>query len=137
MGVVQGQDMLQLERSIQSFMDIEEEFETTLILGLPRWLSEINVQIRIRLAEYMNERAPHPIHLLGMIRGWMGEVEAAAKIPSIISMDTAAPFVYAYHDKVIGVDPVAERPQNYFECRINDLDLVKRNIDTLWSWANA
>jgi hypothetical protein len=138
MGVVQGQDWFQLQRSIEGYLDIEEEFETTLILGLPRWITEeVGAELRIRLAEYINEQAPHPVHLLGLSRRWPEEVQQAALIPSINSIDTSAPFVWACEGRELGKTTCWERPSDYFNIRIPDLELVRRNIDVLEGWASG
>lgn len=142
LGAVQGSDEATLRRCVEMYSDLEEEFEISIMLGLPRWTAdEINAQIRYRLAKWITENDPHAIHLLGMTRLWPEEIMRIAQdIPTVQSIDTSAPFIWAYNGDTLGVPGTgAERPPNYFglDPRQLDSDIVERNIDIIRGWANG
>jgi hypothetical protein len=143
MGVVQGQDERQLQRCIRSFCELEEEFETTIMLGLPRWqVDEIDTRIRYRLAEYIQKFAPHAVHLLGMARHYpMEEITRIAQdFPMVLSMDTSAPYIWTYNGSRLGAPGTeSERPADYFNVntRLFDAKLLQENLETLWRWADG
>jgi len=143
MGVVQGQDERQLKQCIDEFCKLEEEFETTIMLGLPKWIAdEIDTRMRYRLAEWIQAYAPHAIHLLGMVRRFpMEEISRlATDNPHVVSIDTSAPYVRTYHGGRLGEPGTAsERPNDYFNVdpRLFDAELLSQNLETLWRWANG
>src|SRR5260370_756878 len=141
MGVVQGADESQLRRCVKKYLELEEEFEQTIILGLPKWLSEeIDTHIRLKTALYIEEHAPHPIHLLGLSYAWPKEIIQASNYPNINSVDTSAPFVYAAYDIHIATNVRGpRRPDNYFslDARSLNTELVQQNTETLWRWASG
>jgi hypothetical protein len=136
---VQGADEQQLKVCIEKYCQLEEDFEIPLTFGLPRWIAdEMGRHTRLAMADWIANRAPHPIHLLGMCPDWPSEIQYHNEL--VTSMDTSAPFSWAAAGMRLGVDdrPV-ERPENYFnlDSRLVDEELAKRNVDTLWRWANV
>jgi hypothetical protein len=136
---VQGGDEEQLKVCIEKYCQLEEDFEIPLTFGLPRWLAdEIGRHVRITLADWIATHVPHPIHLLGMCPDWPNEIQYHNEL--VASIDTSAPFSWAIAGMRLGIDdrPV-ERTANYFstDSRLVDEELVTRNIDTLWRWANG
>jgi hypothetical protein len=141
--IVQGSTKLELRECFFHYLQMEEEFQMTFVIGLPRWITEeISRSARVRLADRIMNRAPHAIHLLGLSRTWPAEIRYFNN-RSTLSIDTSAPYVWAMAgqslDKTTGRGKVGMRVENYFthDCRNVDADLVKDNIDTLWSWANG
>jgi len=136
---VQGADEQQLKQCIEKYCQLEEDFEIPLTFGLPRWLAdEMGRHTRLDLADWIANHVPHPIHLLGLCPDWPNEILYHNEL--VTSIDTSAPFVWAAAGLRIGVDDrPAERPANYFslDSRIVDEELVTRNINSLWRWANG
>lgn len=142
LAILQGTDKSELQACFRDYCKLEEEFEISLMIGLPRWIAdEINAQIRYRLAEYIEKRAPHAIHLLGMTRLWPLEVlRVAQNLPDVVSIDTSAPYVWTLNGNRLGVPGTAsERVENYFthDSRHMDEGLLVDNIDTLKGWASG
>jgi len=136
---VQGATRTQLEACINRYILLEEEFEIPLTFGLPRWIAdEIDRHIRLSLADYIANRFPNNIHLLGLSPSWANEVQYHNR--NVRSMDTSAPYVWTIAGLRLGVDErPAQRPDNYFayDCRDVDMELLGRNIAMLDGWANG
>jgi hypothetical protein len=141
MGVVQGTSLEDMKRCVSDFVALEEEFEVSMMIGLSKWTSqELMPDIRLQLASWVYTNAPHSIHLLGMSRVWPEEVIAASQyLPNIVSIDATSPFTYAMSGLKLGVDDGPGRPVNYFgaDTRNVDRELLKANLNTLWSWADG
>ena len=91
----------------------------------------------------LNEYPDVKFHFLGLNRMWLQDFAVAHKYHrgSIRSIDTSAPFVWAYHNRELESFKVAlhfEVP-DYFQVPGPEFNLtiVNRNIDTLKAWANG
>lgn len=138
---LQGKTTEELQQSFRNLQSLEEDFKRQFTVAIPRWTTEeIQPEIRMDLVQYIDDTDPHPVHLLGMSRKWPKELYYAAKYcPSVISMDTSAPFVMAAANKLLGVDGLVERPADYFDMSpvFFPNELVTRNISILQRWADG
>lgn len=97
-----------------------------------------NPTARFEVALEIKRRFGHryDIHLLGLSDQWATELQHCASFPGLIrSLDTAAPFIFAYRGISIGALGFIEvpRPDNYFQLQRSDFDhqLVATNIRVL------
>jgi len=136
---VQGADEHELEACIEYYCQLEEDFEIPLTFGLPRWIAdEMGRHTRLELADWIASHEPHPIHLLGIASDWPNEIQYHGDL--VTSIDTSAPFSWAAAGLRLSInDRPAARPANYFslDARLVDEELARRNIETLWGWANG
>lgn len=142
MVAVQGADANDLRWCIDDYVQLQEEFEMSFIFGLPKWTSqEIEVDIRMKLAGYIQHNFGGIVHLLGMSRVWPREVEFAQQTypDTVRSVDTAAPYVYAINGALLESGDAAERPDNYFtyDSRLIDQRLLAHNLSTLGGWISG
>lgn len=84
----------------------------------------------------------YDIHLLGLSDHWPTEIQHCASVPGLIrSLDTAAPFIFAYEGLpmgALGMNKVP-RPDNYFELKQTDInrELLEHNIQVLDIWGRT
>jgi hypothetical protein len=85
---------------------------------------------------------PNKIHLLGYARTTnpnFNEVRTLAEYPQVRSLDTDAPFAYAYRGAMLRPGTVVERSKDYFKAdpmRFSS-NLTRSNLATLDGWANG
>jgi len=103
-----------------------------------------NPTARLELALQIKKRHGNrfQIHLLGFSDEWPTELQHCATYPGLIrSLDTIAPFSYAYHGYPIEAAGRVSvpRPDNYFKLGLTDFPtmLVAENIQVLDKWART
>jgi hypothetical protein len=122
---------------------IEHGLSNNLTFGIPRRLAEtLNPEIRIEIMTEIRACVENvPVHLLGYARNASHARifnEVALLADHVRSIDTDAPFVWAYNESRIELDPTPfERPLGYD--RMIDIDdvYIRANIKTLDGWANG
>lgn len=104
--------------------------------GNPTARFELALEIKHRFKDR------YAIHLLGLSDEWPTELQHCVSVPGLIrSLDTAAPFTFAYSGfpiEAIGLMKVP-RPDNYFQLTGGDISrvLIERNIKTLDLWGRS
>lgn len=138
MGVVQGKDNLEALRCMDTMAD--RDYVDT--IGLPKCLSEWDVEARPKLAQQAMSITNKPIHCLGSAPSAIMEVSMLAEVPNVRGIDTSLPIFAGMWGFDIKRDNVegAFRPDNYFDMTIVDeeeLSVIKRNQETFLEWARA
>jgi hypothetical protein len=105
-------------------------------VGNPTARLELALQIKKRYGDQFQ------IHLLGFSDEWPTELQHCASHPGLIrSLDTIAPFSYAYYGYPIEAAGRVSvpRPDNYFSLDLGDFpdNLINLNIKTLDRWART
>jgi hypothetical protein len=112
---------------------------------LPRLLvTPENPDARIDVAEYILDlegKLPKPIHFLGAAPTFISEIATVRdRHLRIRSMDTSAPFVYAFAGRFIAEEGVQRRDQEkYFTSLVDNTTraLAMRNCSVMEGWAGA
>jgi hypothetical protein len=129
MFVAQGSDMFDMEECI--FWATQQDWIDT--IALPRHTLETcngNLVARLGFAEYIKRQCDKDIHFLGASPLWTGEFEEARNLGIVRGMDTSMPYVYGYHEKVLPSNEVLNRPDNYFEVDMDEMQhhITLRNV---------
>jgi hypothetical protein len=146
MAVLQGEDLPELITCFKAYLNELEPMVTQgkIVFGLPRRLGEdIGAHVRVEVVDSVRAMYPEAkFHFLGLNRMWMHDFAIAKNYHrgSIRSVDTSAPFVWAYHGREMQCAYTGNLTvTDYFAApgQLFDLTLVNRNIDTLKAWANG
>lgn len=136
MGVVQGQSLSECYTCIRAFSDMP--YIRT--LGIPRHLlTTINQDARALIVAFVRRNFGwrFAVHLLGTSRDYMKEFENYSQHyqdQGVRGVDTSAPFVYALAGATLYDNIRTERPDDYFDCTIEDGNLARINIQLMKGW---
>jgi hypothetical protein len=141
MAVVQGQDVLDLQRCIDTYA----AFPLIKTIGLPRLLlDQFTHDIRLNLAKWAVEQFPNrfDVHLLGTNPKWIREAMFVAKYaPFVRSVDTSMPYNYAIQNLKLDVAAkdrtIVARHASYFARNWRpcvDMGLVRHNEHVMKAW---
>jgi len=144
--VVHGRNLPEAIAYVQelSTRDIDRQVKTISISRTVCYKTH-NPTARFELALEIKRlfRSRYDIHLLGLSDHWPTEIQHCASVPGLIrSLDTAAPFIFAYRGLPITYVAMQEvpRPDNYFMLKPSDfpsLSLLEHNIEVLDVWGRT
>ena len=134
MGVVQGKTVAEIVNcaTALSFLDY------ITVLVVPRHLTSIHRDLRVNYGEALHNIYDRdlPLHFLGSGED-PREVIRLSTLDTARSHDTSMPFVAAYKKSNIRTFQYKGRPDDYFNLRPPNMELLHDNIRTYLDWAGV
>jgi hypothetical protein len=128
MFVAQGHSQFEMDMSVA--WAVNQPWIGT--IALPRHTLETckTLNARLELASWIADNSDKEIHFLGASPLWTTEFIEARNSGIIRGMDTSMPYVYGYHEKVLPSNEILNRPDNYFEVDMDEMQhhITLRNV---------
>lgn len=137
--VAQGRCIDEALTCLSEIMD--EHYNRVDVIYLPRLLVKPeDPTARLALAHVVKADYPDkPIHFLGAAPSYIREMEVAGLSGLVRSMDTSAPFNYAYEGSLLEMGEVISRPEKYFDqpASMFSRSVVLANVVTALNWSHT